>query len=145
MKTRYDNTELEVSGTRNPQAFPDRFIAGLKRIQIRLFLMSGLFLIVSTLNVMAQDEKRNEEASFFKTNMGCHECELKLTNELKFEKGVRDLKIDLASNTIKVVYKTGKNTAENLAKTIEKKGYEAKKLTANEYADVVKTVEKGQK
>lgn len=68
--------------------------------------------------------------------MDCHECEQTLTNYLKFEKGVKDLKVDLKSNTIKVVYKSGKNTPGNLAKGIKKKGYEADKITEQEYKNL---------
>ncbi len=73
----------------------------------------------------------------YKSSMDCHNCETTLTNYLKFEKGVKDLKVDLKSNTIKVVYKAGKNTPENLAKGIKKKGYEANQITEKEYKTII--------
>ena len=73
----------------------------------------------------------------YKSSMDCHNCETTLTNYLKFEKGVKDLKVDLKSNTIKVVYKAGKNTPENIAKGIKKKGYEANPITEEEYKSLL--------
>ena len=50
---------------------------------------------------------------------------------------MKDLKVDLKSNTIKVVYKTGKNSPENLSKGIKKQGYEANLITEKEYNSLI--------
>lgn len=98
----------------------------------------GLFLIclavVAISNPALSQNKTSDLVTVcFKSSMDCHNCELTLTNYLKFEKGVKDLKVDLATNTIKVVYKAGKNTPENIAVGIKKKGYEANQITEEEY------------
>ncbi len=99
---------------------------------IRLILAGfGLLLFISVTE--AQNKESDLVTVCFKSSMDCHECELTLTNYLKFEKGVKDLKVDLASNTIKLVYKSGKNTPENIAKGIKKKGYEANSISEDEY------------
>ena len=69
--------------------------------------------------------------------MDCADCEQKVMNYLKFEKGVKDLKIDHVSNTIMVEYKDGKNTDKKLAEAIKKKGYTAEKITQKEYEQIV--------
>jgi copper chaperone CopZ len=76
--------------------------------------------------------------------MDCSGCEKTLTEHLKFEKGVKDLKVDHGSNTINIEYKECKNTDENIAKSIEKKGYKAEKISKADYDKVMKeTEEKG--
>ena len=82
-------------------------------------------------------QKAGNKVVCFKSNMDCSHCEETLNNYLKFEKGVKDLKVDHASNTIKVEYKEGKNTDEALAKAIEKKGYKAEKISSAEYEKIV--------
>lgn len=82
-------------------------------------------------------QKKENKVVCFKSNMDCDDCEKKVTEYLKFEKGVKDLKIDHASNTIFVEYKDGKNTDEKLAAAIEKKGYKADKITQEEYKKIV--------
>ena len=69
--------------------------------------------------------------------MDCANCEKTLTENLKFEKGVKDLKIDHVSNTIYIEYKDGKNSDEGFVKAIEKKGYEAKKITPEQYKEIL--------
>ncbi|MBL7969359.1 MAG: heavy-metal-associated domain-containing protein [Prolixibacteraceae bacterium] len=103
----------------------------------RLIFLFGLFTVLGINNIYAQETKNEQTTVCFKTNMTCHNCELTLTNYLKFEKGVKDLKFDLQSNTIKVVYKSGKNSPENLAKGIKKQGYEANMIPEKEYNHLI--------
>lgn len=89
-------------------------------------------------------QKAENKVVCFKSNMDCANCEKTLTEHLKFEKGVKDLKIDHISNTIYIEYKDGKNNDEAFSKSIEKKGYKAEKISKTEYDKVVKeTLEKG--
>ncbi|AHW61061.1 Heavy-metal-associated domain-containing protein [Draconibacterium orientale] len=82
-------------------------------------------------------QKKENKVVCFKSNMDCADCEKTVTEYLKFEKGVKDLKVDHASNTILVEYKDGKNSDEKLAAAIEKKGYKADKITQKEYEEIV--------
>lgn len=97
------------------------------------FFVLGLLIVAFSTELKAQAPKSDLTTTFFKSSMDCQDCEVTLTNYLKFEKGIKDLKVDWKSNTIKIVYKTGKNTVENLAKSIAKKGYEAHVMTEKEY------------
>ena len=108
----------------------------------KLTFIMGLILIAIG-SVLAQ--KVENKVVCFKSSMDCASCEKTLTENLKFEKGVKDLKIDHVSNTILIEYKDGKNTDEGFAKVIENKGYLAKKISKEEYDKVLKeTVGKGQ-
>lgn len=100
-------------------------------------ILFSFLMFVFAIAVSAQDPKNDLLTVCYKTSMDCHNCELTLTNFLKFEKGVKDLKVDLKTNTIKVVYKSGKNTVENLAQGIKKQGYEANPITETEYKNLV--------
>jgi copper chaperone CopZ len=107
----------------------------------KLALIIGLILI--TIGYLSAQKAENKMICF-KSNMDCANCEKTLTEHLKFEKGVKDLKVDHASNTIYVEYREGKNTDENIAKSIEKKGYKAEKISKADYDKVLKeTQEKG--
>lgn len=96
-------------------------------------IMSGFVLLLFISTAEAQNKESELSTVYIKSNMDCMDCELTLTNYLKFEKGLKSLKVDLVSNTIKVVYKSGKNTPENIAKGIKKNGYEATLISEEEY------------
>jgi copper chaperone CopZ len=107
-----------------------------------LAFIIGLILITIG-NLSAQ--KTENKVVCFKSNMDCANCEKTLTEHLKFEKGVKDLKVDHFSNTIYIEYKDGKNNDEGFAKAIEKKGYKADKISKSDYDKVLKeSAEKGQ-
>lgn len=101
-----------------------------------IVLMMVLFTISFATEVKAQ--KNDLKKVCFKSSMDCDHCEKTLTDYLKFEKGVKNLKVDLATNTILIEYKEGKNTDDAFAKAIKKKGYEANKITEKEYSELMK-------
>jgi len=98
-------------------------------------LMVAMFLGFISNQTSAQ--KKGNEIVCFKSNMDCDHCEKTITEYVKFEKGVKDLKVDHVSNTIKIEYKKGKNTPEGFAKAIEKKGYTAEKITLEQYEKII--------
>lgn len=100
-----------------------------------IIIALALLLGVATNPLFAQ--KKATEVVCFKSNMDCANCQKALTNYLKFEKGVKDLKVDLVTNTIMVEYKAGKNSKEGFAKAIEKKGYVAEEITSEEYEKIM--------
>ncbi len=109
----------------------------MKKLLFFLVLILG-----ATLSLVAP--KSENKVVCFKTSMDCANCEKTLAENLKFEKGVKDLKVDLASNTIYIEYKEGKNTDEGFAKAIEKKGYKAEKILKPDYDKVIRgSAEKG--
>ena len=112
----------------------------MKKI-IQLIALS-LLAVLFTIELKAQEPKNDLLTVCYKTTMDCNDCQVTLTNYLKFEKGVKDLKVDLKSNTIKVVYKSGKNSPENLANGIKKLGYEANPITEKVYNKLVIDVPK---
>jgi copper chaperone CopZ len=109
----------------------------MKNLVVLIVLILGV-----TFSTAAQ--KTDNKVVCFKSDMDCSMCEKTITEHLKFEKGVKDLKVDHVSNTIMIEYKDGKNTDDGFAKAIEKKGYAAEKISKEEYDKILKeTEEKG--
>lgn len=106
-----------------------------KVILVTLVFMLGL------ISTQTYAQKKENNIVCFKSNMHCEDCSNTLTEYLKFEKGVKDLKIDYATNTIKIEYKADKNNEEQFVKAIEKKGYKADKISPEEYNMIVKEAE----
>ena len=105
-----------------------------------------MVILVTFVSTQTSAQKKGNEIVCFKSNMDCGNCEKTITEYVKFEKGVKDLKVDHISNTIKIEYKKGKNTPEGFAKAIEKKGYTAEKITPEQYEKIVaESVEKPHK
>jgi copper chaperone CopZ len=56
----------------------------------------------------------------------CKNCEKKVLENISFEKGVKDVSVDLSDQTVKIVFDEAKTDTLTLAKAIRKLGYEAK-------------------
>lgn len=109
----------------------------LKNLKMKKLLIFTVVLIIGLGANPLYAQKKENKVVCFKSDMDCSHCEQTLNDYLKFEKGVKDLKVDHGSNTIRVEYKEGKNTDEKLAEAIEKKGYKAQKISTEEYVELI--------
>lgn len=104
----------------------------MKRLGI-LFLI--LILAGFTSEISAQ--KKGRAVVCFQSDMDCANCEETLYEYLRFEKGVKDLKVDHASNTIFIEYTEKRNDENGIAKAIEQKGFKAEKISKEKYEKLV--------
>ena len=61
----------------------------------------------------------------FDTKLHCKNCVNKVNENISFEKGVKELKVDLEAQTITIKYDSSKTSEEKLAAAINKLGYPA--------------------
>jgi len=104
----------------------------MKTKHFLITLLLGIFCLSLSTVSFAQSgapKKANEAEVTFTTNMDCHNCQKKIESKLPFEKGVKDLKVNLEKNEIWILYQTDKTDKKKLAEAIEKIGYEAKEKT----------------
>ncbi|MCD8208898.1 MAG: cation transporter [Bacteroidales bacterium] len=119
-------------------------------------LCAGVMTAGFSTVAVAQDNKpsKNEtETVKFNVSMTCESCAEKISENVSYEKGVKDLNVCLADKTVEVTYDPSKTDARTLNEAIAKLGYEVdtvktdKKMqikeTANKVAD--KTVETSNK
>ena len=76
----------------------------------------------------ATEADKNVGEVVFATNMHCDKCVNKLNENLAFLKGVKDLKVSLKDQTIKIKYDRRKTDEKTLADAIKKLGYKADKV-----------------
>ena len=69
----------------------------------------------------------------FTTNpqMHCNNCEKKIKENIRFEKGVKSIKTSLDTKTVTIEYDADKTTIANIIKGFEKIKYEAKEVKEN--------------
>jgi copper chaperone CopZ len=71
----------------------------------------------------AQGPKKNEKATVtveFLTDIDCAGCAKKVTNTIPYEKGVKDVKVDVATKTVTVTYDSSKTNNDTLVKAFSK-------------------------
>ena len=63
--------------------------------------------------------------------MHCANCEKKIKENIRFEKGIKSIKTNLDDKTITIEYDADKTTVEDIIKGFEKIKYEAKEVKSN--------------
>ena len=71
----------------------------------------------------AQEPKKGDKKSVvveFVTDIDCAGCAKKVTNTIPYEKGVKDVQVDVATKTVTVTYDPAKTNNETLVKAFSK-------------------------
>ncbi len=83
--------------------------------------LMAIAIILFTSAAFAQKQvPKKVETVVFNVEMDCHSCANKIKNNIPYEKGVKDLKVDFKNQKVTLVYKTKATTKEALKKAIEK-------------------------
>jgi periplasmic mercuric ion binding protein len=94
-------------------------------------LLITVILAAFPLMLTAQDKDKNTETVKFTTSISCANCVNKIMTNLPQEKGIKDVKCDLATKQVAVTYQKDKNNPAEIKKAIEKLGYTAKEVIAD--------------
>lgn len=71
----------------------------------------------------------------FVTSLDCEHCATKIRENVSFEKGVRDLTVDVPEKTVTIVYNPAKTDTLKLGNSIRSLGYSAKVV---DYKEIIK-------
>jgi periplasmic mercuric ion binding protein len=91
-----------------------------------IVLISGIFTLNAQVQKVSKEKKVAEVT--FNVNMHCESCQAKIERIIPFEKGVKDIKVDLEHKTVKVKYDPRKTNEEKLKKAFENLDYTCKKV-----------------
>jgi len=95
----------------------------MKKLLVVKVLMA-LVLCFTVMNASAEDKKKISEVTY-KVEMDCQSCVNKVTKNMPFEKGVKDLKVDFEAQTVTIKYREDKTNKESLVKAFEKLDFKA--------------------
>ena len=93
-------------------------------------MKKAIFTMLMLMVAMIATAKDIKTVIFTTTpQMHCISCETKIKNNLRFEKGVKQIKTSVEEQKVYVTYDAQKTTEEKLQKAFEKFGYKAEKTT----------------
>ncbi|MDR1720605.1 MAG: cation transporter [Dysgonamonadaceae bacterium] len=106
----------------------------------RFFIILAAIFVLATTAAVAQDstrvktektdkkkKKKDAEVTFL-VNMTCENCQARIEKHIAWEKGVKDLKVNLEKRLVTIKYDTTKTNEEVLDKAIESLGYTSEKV-----------------
>jgi Copper chaperone len=90
---------------------------------LHYLLLLILCMGVAAPSLQAQGKKKDKETVTFFVSMSCEKCKAKIEKNIPHEKGVTDLKVNLAEKKVTIEYNPTKTTPEALKEALEKLGY----------------------
>lgn len=65
----------------------------------------------------------------FVTNLDCEHCKKKIEENVSFEKGVKDLHVDVAAKKVEITFDAARTDTLKLGNSIRRLGYKAKAVS----------------
>ena len=93
-------------------------------------MILGLFFLVS-FTLQAGDTKKGTAEIKIKTSAVCDMCKERIEKGLIFEKGIKDVTLDVKTKIATVKYRTDKTNPETIRSMISKLGYDADEVPAD--------------
>ena len=81
-------------------------------------------MFVTVLSTSALPKTDHKKTVLFSVSMQCQNCVNRIEKQVSFEKGVKDLDVNLNNKTVKVTFDSLKTNVRTLKTSIEKLGYE---------------------
>lgn len=79
-----------------------------------------VLMLIGSISLSAQNKKKNEEKVSFDVSLSCQGCKAKLEKNIPWEKGVKDMDVNVGEKTVTIVYDVRKTTPDKLKQAIEK-------------------------
>ena len=91
----------------------------MKKIVSIIALVLALLALVVGSVVAAPKAEKKIATVVFTTDLVCHHCSQKVMNSIPYEKGIKDVKVDVPTKTVTVKFDEAKNSVEGLTKAFE--------------------------
>ena len=86
-------------------------------------IITLLVALVAVAGVAVAAPKQKAEKKIatvvFTTDLDCHHCAQKVLNTIPYEKGIKDVQVDVPTKTVTVKFDEAKNSIESLTKAFE--------------------------
>jgi mercuric ion binding protein len=94
-------------------------------------LISAILFFTVVFSASATYAAKSDTARFW-VNVKCNTCKNKIMDNIAYEKGVKDIKINVEEQLVEVIYKSGKNTPEGLKEAFIKLDFKVRILKKGE-------------
>ena len=91
----------------------------MKKIISIIALVVALLAMLVGVAVAAPKTEKKIATVVFTTDLDCHHCAQKVMNTIPYEKGIKDVQVDVPTKTVTIKYDEAKNSVESLTKAFE--------------------------
>ncbi len=85
-----------------------------------MMILAALAMVAGVATAAPKQKAEKKIATVvFTTDLDCHHCAQKVLNTIPYEKGIKDVQVDVPTKTVTVKYDEAKNSVEGLTKAFE--------------------------
>ena len=81
--------------------------------------MAVVAIMAAAVSTAAPKTEKQIVTTVFVTDIDCEGCAKKITNTIPYERGIKNLKVEVATQSVTVTYDASKNSIEQLTKAFE--------------------------
>ena len=84
----------------------------------KIMMILAMLAVVAGVATAAPKQKAEKKIAtvVFTTDLDCHHCAQKVLNTIPYEKGIKDVQVDVPTKTVTVKFDEAKNSTESLTK-----------------------------
>jgi len=101
-----------------------------KKVIIIGYLLK-VFITLAVIGFAQDPAKKKTDEIKIKTSLMCNMCKERITNGLAYEKGIKDVIVDVPTKVVTVKYSTKQTSPEKIRIKISKMGYDADEVPAD--------------
>ena len=95
-------------------------------MKTKILIISIIAVFMATLSVEAQNKKTNHNKTVtFEVTITCENCKKTIEKNIAFEKGMKDMKVDLDNKLVTLTFDSRKNNEQKIIEAFSKLGYDA--------------------
>jgi copper chaperone CopZ len=85
----------------------------------KIIMILAMLAVVAGVATAAPKAEKKIATVVFTTDLDCHHCAQKVLNTIPYEKGIKDVQVDVPTKTVTVKFDEAKNSIESLTKAFE--------------------------
>ncbi len=85
----------------------------------KIMMILAMLAVVAGVATAAPKAEKKIATVVFTTDLDCHHCAQKVLNTIPYEKGIKDVQVDVPTKTVTVKFDEAKNSVELLTKAFE--------------------------
>ena len=85
----------------------------------KIMMILAMLAMVASIATAAPKAEKKIATVVFTTDLDCHHCAQKVMNTIPYEKGIKDVQVDVPTKTVTVKFDEAKNSVESLTKAFE--------------------------
>ncbi len=100
----------------------------MKKILILSLSLLLTSLVVSEAAAQKKEQTKKDEQVCYAVNIDCGACQARIEESLPYERGIKDLDVNLEGNTVTVRYNPTKTDSLTIKKSLEKLDFQVERI-----------------